>query len=183
MAAWLRRALRRRALSSRRGPKSGANSPASIRRSSSARPPFRKNAGPRPGASSPIEKDRQVELLADPARELTRGLLRTRHVLGHDRHERDDVGCADPRMSPLVAAEIDAVARACDPRQEGLHELLVLADEREDRAVVVGVGVDVEQLGVLCERSRDGVDRRPVAPLREVRHRFERQRHGRTLGA
>src|SRR5215213_5233911 len=39
--------------SSRGGPKSGASSPDSSRRASSSVPPRRKNAGPRPGASSP----------------------------------------------------------------------------------------------------------------------------------
>ena len=38
---------------SRAGPKSASSSPASIRRCSSSGPPRRKNAGPRPGASSP----------------------------------------------------------------------------------------------------------------------------------
>ena len=86
-------------------------------------------------------------------------------------------------MSPVVAAKIDALARACDPGQQRLDELIVLGDEREDRAVVIGVGVDVEQLGVLTSAVGQGVDRGLVASLREVRHRFERQPHARTLGA
>ena len=47
---------------------------------------------------------------------------------------------------------------------------------------MIGVGVDVEQLDALTESRREGVERRLLAPLGEVRHRFERQRHARTLG-
>ena len=54
---------------------------------------------------------------------------------------------------------------------------LVVADEGEHRAVVVGVGMHVEQLGVRRERGCEGVDRVAVAPLGEVRHRFEGQLH------
>src|SRR5438309_3791734 len=36
----------------------------------------------------------------------------------------------------------------------------------------------VEQLGAVRERGRERVDRRPVPPFGEVRHRLERQLHG-----
>ena len=43
--------------------------------------------------------------------------------------------------------------------------------------------MDVEQVGALVERIRQCAERRLLAPLGEVRHRFERQRHARTLGS
>ena len=63
------------------------------------------------------------------------------------------------------------------PGSERVDELALVADEREDRPVVVGVRVDVEQLRALRERPADLLDHRGVAALREVRYGFERQRH------
>ena len=88
---------------------------------------------------------------------------------------RDDVGGADPRVRPSVLAQVDPLAGDVDPGDERLDELVPVADEGEHRAVVVGVGVDVEQAGVRPERLADRVDRRPLAALGEVRHRLERQ--------
>ncbi len=80
-------------------------------------------------------------------------------------------------MRTLVAAEVDPLTCGRDPGQQRRHELLRLADERVDRAVVILVGVHVEQLGVRGERRADRVDRAPVAALGEVRDGFERQEH------
>ena len=62
-----------------------------------------------------------------------------------------------------------------DRCRELLDEVVLLPDHREHGAVVVGIGVDVEQTRPPGERRTDRVDRRPVAPFREVRHRLERQ--------
>src|SRR5206468_10734185 len=59
----------------------------------------------------------------------------------------------------------------------------LFADDGENRSVVIGVGMDVEQLGRPAKRIRQCNQRCLLAPLGEVRHRFERQRHGRTLGS
>ena len=68
--------------------------------------------------------------------------------------------------------------RRRDPGEEGVFELPLGADEREDRAVVVGVRVDVEHLGVGGESGLDRRDRAAIPPLREVRDGLERQLHG-----
>ena len=73
-------------------------------------------------------------------------------------------------------------ATATAARSAG-EQLVLLPDEREHRAVVVGVGVDVEQARVGRERRRERLDRRAVAALREVRDRLERQPRARTLVA
>ena len=85
-------------------------------------------------------------------------------------------------MRALVAAQVDALARARDPVEERGDELVLRADEREDRAVVVGVGVDVEQARVRGEGAAERVDRAAVAAFREVRDGLERQ-HRTTLRA
>ena len=85
-------------------------------------------------------------------------------------------------MSPFVASQVDSIPRAVNCRDQRVHQRGVLGDEGEDRTVVVRVAMNVEQSCVPPQRLRDGVDRRRVPPLREVRHGLERE-HGRTLGA
>ena len=69
-----------------------------------------------------------------------------------------------------------------DRRDERVRQLCLRSDEREDRPVVVGVAVHVEQPRVPLDRIADRGDRRAVAPFREVRHGFE-DAHARTLGS
>ena len=57
-------------------------------------------------------------------------------------------------MRALVPAQVDPVARDGDAREQRLGQLLGLADQREDGAVVVGVDVDVEQPRRAVERCR-----------------------------
>src|SRR5690349_2989245 len=86
-------------------------------------------------------------------------------------------------MGAFVAAQVDPLARAGDPSEQRRDELLGRAHEREDRAVVVGVRVDVEQpCAAGPQRRRQRVDRRRVAALGEVRDGLERPRHARSLG-
>src|SRR5205085_10936920 len=93
----------------------------------------------------------------------------------------NDVRGADPRVRPYVPAQIHALARARDPGDERVRELLRRADQRVDGPVVVAVRVDVEQPRRPAERRADRVDDGPVAPLGEVRHGLERE-HLTTLG-
>ncbi len=100
--------------------------------------------GPAPGCELAVEEDGQPELAADPLREVCRRRLRPGHVVGDDRHDRNDVRGSDTRMRSLVTAQVDPVPGTGDSGDEGVHEIGLLADEREHRAVVVDVGVDVE---------------------------------------
>ena len=81
-------------------------------------------------------------------------------------------GCAPScsRRSIRSRATSAAATSAFDERA-------LVADAREDGAVVVDVDVHVEQPRVRREGRADRVDRRPVAPLGEVRHGLERK-HG-----
>jgi hypothetical protein len=138
---------------------------------------------PDPAAEDAVEEDGQLQFVRDPARNHLRRALGPRHVFRAERNERDDVGRPDPRVGSLVPAQVDALLRAGDAREQGLGELLLRPDEREDGPVVVHVGVYVEQLSVLAQCPGEGVNSCPVAPLGEVRDGFERQSHARTLGA
>ena len=83
-------------------------------------------------------------------------------------------------MRAVVPAQVDPLACAGDSRQQRLHELVRLSDEREDGAMVIGIGVHVEQPCGRGERLAERADDGLVAAFREVRHGFE---HIRTLGA
>ncbi len=140
---------------------------------------------PASGCELAVEEDRERQLAADLARDLERRLARASHVLRPYRDDRHDVGRADPRVRTEVVAQVDAIACAGDPRDERVHQLLLLADEREHRTVVVDVGVHVEHACVRAQRGADGVDHRAVTPLGEIGNGLERQPHGRkpTLSA
>ena len=83
----------------------------------------------------------------------------------------------DARVHAVVRPQVDPRTRDRDARDERVDKRLLLADESEDCAVVIRVGVDVEHVRRRRERGADRVDHAPVPPLREVRHGFERQRH------
>ena len=122
-----------------------------------------------------VEEDRQRELLPDTPGKLERGRTRALGVGLPDRRQRDDVRGADARVRALVTAQVDPLARGRDPGEQRGDELLLAANERVDRPVVVLVRVHIEQPGVRRERLADRLDRRAVAPLGEVRHGLERQ--------
>jgi hypothetical protein len=96
-----------------------------------------------------VQEDGQPELLPHARRKHPRRRLRSRAIVRPDRDDRHDVRRADTRMRTVVAPQVDPLARTRDPGDQGVDEAVVAAaDEREDGAVVVGVRVDVEQLGV-----------------------------------
>ena len=68
-------------------------------------------------------------------------------------------------MRALVPTEVDPLARAVDAAQQRLDELVRLAHEREDRAVMIRVHVHVEQPGGRGQRPPQGVHDCVVAPL------------------
>ena len=83
---------------------------------------------------------------------------RTFEVRRRDRNDRDDVRGADPRMRPFVPPQVDPLTRHLDRRDQPADERGLLADDRENRPVVVGVRVHVEQPA--CSDSA-----RPIASI------------------
>ena len=86
-------------------------------------------------------------------------------------------------MRALVAPQVDPLARHLDRRDERLDERAVLADDREHRAVVVGVGVHVEHAARAprarrrSRRSSPGRGpRRSSAPTRAAARSYSRAR-------
>ncbi|MFN8186735.1 MAG: hypothetical protein U0R69_06635 [Gaiellales bacterium] len=130
-------------------------------------------------AQAAVQEDGQLELAGEAVGEGERRRPRPWLVLRPDRDERDDVGGADPRMDALVGTEVDALDRDPDPREQRLDELLARPDEREHRAVVILVAVDVEQPRGAGEHLAKRLERCGIASDREVRDGLERKRHGR----
>src|ERR1043166_7695751 len=71
-----------------------------------------------------VEEDRQAELDADPLRKHQGGFPRAPHVLRHQRDHGNHVRGPNPRVRPLVLAQVDPLARTGDPREQRLDELL-----------------------------------------------------------
>ncbi len=84
-------------------------------------------------------------------------------------------------MCAVVATQVDSVSSDLNGGDQRIDQRLVLTDDRENRSVVVGIRVDVEEPHP-GERGTDRIDDGPVAPLGEVGHGLEWQ-HGPTLGA
>ena len=101
-----------------------------------------------------------------------RGVTRGAGVGAVERDERHHVERPEARVHAVVAVEVDAVddlARQQPDRLLGVAR--AGAGEREDRAVVVGVVVHVEQRR--AARGGERVEHRDVAALRHVGHALE----------
>ncbi len=127
----------------------------------------------RPPLGRRVHEHGHAAVRGEPPRDCIRSALGTSHVLGHERHDRHDIRRTDARVRALVRPQVDALPRNGDRSGESVGQLPLLADEREDRAVVILVRVHVEQAGMRGEGSADRVDRHEVAPLAEVRNRLE----------
>ena len=70
-----------------------------------------------------------------------------------------------------MAPQVDELACPRDPRDEGLHERVVAVDTREgeDGAMVIGIGMDIEQTRARRERVADRSDRGDVPAFGYVR--------------
>ena len=136
---------------------------------------------PPAAADVAVEKDGKPEIVADPSCELVGHRRGAWCVLGLQRDDRYDIGCADARVDALVLAEVDPLGGGRDAGEEGFEQHLVLADEREDRPVVVGVAVDVEHTcPARLHGCRDSCDDRGVATVGDVRDGLE-ETHASTL--
>ena len=132
-------------------------------------------------ADRAVEEDGHSELVPDPAAHGVRDGRSAQRVGRRQRDDGNDVRRTDARMDAVVATQIDAAPSLGDPRDEAGFELLIVTDERHDRAMVIGVEMRVEHARAGArERARDRRDRRSVTALRHVRHRLERQ-HAPTL--
>ena len=94
-------------------------------------------------------------------------------LLRCERDEGDDVGGAHARMDADVLAQVAELHRGGDAGNEGVEQSLPRRGERVDGAVVVGIGVHVEQQRISRERRSDRGDRLRAPPFRDVGHGLE----------
>ena len=87
---------------------------------------------------------------------------------GIEPDQRADVQRPDAGMKAAVAAHVDALDRDRGSRRQQLVEFPRVAVEGDDGAVVLGVGVAVEQAALAVERRANRRDHRGVAALGEV---------------
>ena len=129
----------------------------------------------------PVQEDGDSQLVTEPRRNGARNHLGAPGIVGSERHDGYDVGSPDARVDTVVASQIDRLPCRCDSRDETVLEGAIVPDQREHRAVVVGVDVRVEQPGTRrCKGASNRVDDRDVAALGHVRHGLE-QAHPPTL--
>jgi hypothetical protein len=93
--------------------------------------------------------------------------------------ERTDVGRADARVLALVVVEVYQVAGDADAAKGSLDHVVRPADKGNDRAVVVGVGADVEHLdaGHFTDGVGDAAVDGWVAAVAEVGDTFDERLH------
>ena len=74
-------------------------------------------------------------------------------------------------MNTLVALQVDELARSRDPRDEGFDKSVVAVDTHkgEDGAMVIRIGMCVEQARARGERFADRCDRRDIPTFGYVR--------------
>jgi hypothetical protein len=122
----------------------------------------------------PVEEDRQVELAREAVRDRQGDVVRVVALSVVEIGDRHHVERADTRMHTFVHAHVDMLdhlARAGDQR---VGYVLRITHEREDAAVVVGVGMHVEQrAAVRAKRPPEGGDACLVASFADVGHRLE----------
>jgi Methyltransferase domain len=123
-----------------------------------------------------VEEHRHPELLPEPPCDDSCHRLRARQIFPHERDERDDVDRAHPRVHALVATEVDRASSLRDTCKKSVLQRLVVPDEREHGAVVVGVDVHVDDLGTPNpEGPPDRADDSRVAALGHVRDGLEEE--------
>ena len=114
--------------------------------------------GPTPVTTLAVEEHGQADLITNAPSENERHLRREHHLADPERHDRNDVRSPDTRVNPVVRAQIDQLCGARDPGEQRLDQIALVGDDREDGAVMIGVGVDVEDAPALSERPADRSD-------------------------
>ena len=120
----------------------------------------------RPGGQLAVEEHRQFEVLADQRRcgeQLGAGRPAALLVeIDHRHHvERTDV-----RVDARVGADVDQLHRGSRAADQASSQLALARGEGEHRAVVVGIGVEVEE----ARRSEGPLDRLEGAEIASLTH-------------
>ena len=124
-----------------------------------------------------IQEDRNGELAPHALGELPRELHAIVHGDAPHRHERHDVGRPHARMLAVMFAEVDARRRHLHGAERRFDRRGRRGHEREHRAVVRCIGLDVEELHArhMGDRLAQGVEHGRIAAFREVRYTLDQR--------
>jgi len=132
-----------------------------------------KPAAPRPDVGKAltlaIEVDGHAKLSPDPFAKLVRTLTAKGERCSAERNDGEDVGRADAWVDAAMLSDVDLLDRSSHGGDKRFDKVRAQPGERDHRAVVVRVGVDVEDVRLASPRGiRDGGDDRIIPALREV---------------
>jgi hypothetical protein len=115
---------------------------------------------------SPVGEAGHAQLVGDPGEEAVAGRLGAGHRRPGQWHERHDVNDSEPRVRPDMVTQVEPVDRG-----PGHVPGRLLADQREDRPIVVGIRMHVEQR--ITSGRCDGGDRVHAQAFRDVCDAFK----------
>ena len=127
------------------GPKSGCSSPASIRRWSADGPPRLSSRAGSSAGEDPVQEHGERELVAEQVGQHERLGAGGAAVLLGEVDDRRDVDGADARVHALMRVELDRTHRLLAPRATAWASSPGGPGQGIGAAVVVDVGVNVEQ--------------------------------------
>ena len=122
----------------------------------------------------PVHEHGQVQLPRQPVAHGERLVVGQLAVVVAQVHDRDHVEGTDARMRTLVHAHVDVLDRRPRSGHDRVGNLLRSTDERVDAAVVVVIGMHVEQgAAVRRERVPERLDAGDVPSLADVGNRLD----------
>ena len=121
-----------------------------------------------------VEVDRNVQSLCHAFAEPPRHLDTFLHGDARDRHKWDDIGGAHARMFALVLVEVNQLRRLGDAKVCGFFHRFGRPDKGQDRAVVVHVGMPVQNAHSAHARdsSNDRIHHFRTAGFGKIRDAF-----------
>ena len=124
--------------------------------------------GPKSG-SLVVQVHRQAQRVGELAREVAREVHGLVHRDASERHERDHVGGAHPRMAPRVLLHVDQLDGLRGAGEGAPANGIRGTEDRGIEPVVVRIGLPVDEVGARdLQGGTDGVDHVCAPALAEV---------------
>ncbi len=127
------------------------------------------------GGGGFIQIDGNLETLGDFGSDVARHGDAVFNGHAFDRDEGYDIGCTHARMSSLMMGEVDQFGGLACAANGGFLNGLAVADESDDRAIVVGIHFAVEEIDSRnFHGGDDGVNFGRVAAFGKIRNAFNK---------
>ena len=127
------------------------------------------------GCGGFVKIDRDVEAFRDLGSDVARhgNAVFNSHPI--DRNKWHDIGCSHARVRTLMLGQIDQLRGLPYPANGGFLNGFTLADQGDDRAVMVRIHLAVEEIDAWDLHGFDnGIDFGRVAAFREIRNAFDK---------